>query len=70
MQIDVKAKDEEGNIIFEGKLNKREVGFLIQYAVNDLVAAGVQFHLDQPDEEPEDDPQMRFEFPKTSEFND
>lgn len=69
MMLEVKAKTEEGDLIFEGKLNKREVGFLLQYAINDLVAAGVQFHLQQPDED-EDNPALRFQFPKMGEFND
>jgi hypothetical protein len=51
MLIDVKAKDEDNNILFEGKLNRNEVGFLLQYAINDLVAAGVQFNLDAEDAE-------------------
>jgi len=57
--IDVKAKDEEGNIVLEGKLNRREVSFLLQYAINDLMMAGVQFHLNAPDED-----ESRMEFPK------
>ncbi len=66
MHIDIKTKDEDGNVLFEGKLNRNEVGFLIQYAVNDLIAAGVQFHLDQEEDEDEDDDdaQMRLEFPE------
>lgn len=60
MLIDVKAKNEEGDILFEGSLNRREVGFLLQYAIGDLLAAGVQFNMQEPDEnEP-----LRFKFPE------
>jgi len=48
--IEVIAKEEDGTIIFQGKLNKQESSFLLGYAINDLLAAGVQFHLEQPDE--------------------
>ena len=67
MHIDARAKDEEGNIIFEGKLNQREVSFLMEYAINDLLMAGVQFHLQEPDNEEGADgsaePAMRLKFP-------
>ena len=50
--VEVKTKNEEtGEIIFEGRLNRREVGFLLNYAINDLMHAGVQFHLDREAEE-------------------
>lgn len=62
MMIDIKAKDDEGNILFEGKLNKSEVGFLIQYAVNDLIAAGVQFHLEADSTDEKGDEQLRFDY--------
>lgn len=60
MKLDVKAKDDEGNIVFEGKLDKGEVSFLIQYAINDLMAAGVQFHMEQ--DEDGDDTQLKFDY--------
>lgn len=63
MQIECKAKDEEGNIIFEGMLNRKEVSFLLQYSINDLMAAGVLFNLDEPDED-DDNPAMRIRFPE------
>lgn len=49
MHIDVKAKEEDGSVIFEGALNKPEVNFLLSYAINDLMAAGVQFNLNLED---------------------
>lgn len=61
MMIDVKTKDDEGNILFEGTLNSREVGFLLQYSINDLMAAGVQFHLQEPDNDGEE---VRIKWPK------
>jgi hypothetical protein len=48
MKIKVVGKDEDGNIQVEGMLNKREASFLLNYAVNDLLSAGVQFYLDEP----------------------
>lgn len=60
MKLDVKAKDDEGNIVFEGKLDKGEVSFLIQYAINDLMAAGVQFRMEQ--DEDEEDTQLKFDY--------
>jgi hypothetical protein len=59
MQIDVKAKNEEGEILFEGKLNKFEVGFLIQYAVNGLMSSGAIFELQRPTER---DDEVRIKF--------
>lgn len=50
MHIDVKAKDTEGNLLFEGTMNQKELSFCLQYAINDLMAYGVQFNLDQADE--------------------
>jgi hypothetical protein len=60
MKLDVKAKDDDGNIVFEGKLDKAEISFLIQYAINDLMAAGVQFRMEQ--DEDEDDTQLKFDY--------
>jgi hypothetical protein len=51
--------------LFEGKLNSKEVSFLMQYAINDLVAAGVMFNLDEPDDD-EDNPNMRIKWPEGS----
>ena len=68
MMIEVKTKNEEtGEIVFEGNLNRREVGFLLNYAINDLVHAGVHFHLDR---EEQDEEEIRFQFPEDQEFND
>lgn len=43
MQIDVKFKDEENDTVVEGKFNPTEISFLLQYAVNHLMAMGVRF---------------------------
>lgn len=64
MHIEVKTKDEEGNIIFEGQLNRNEVGFLLQYAINDLLVSGVEFNLQEDDDD--DNPPMRLKFPEGS----
>jgi hypothetical protein len=63
VKLNVKAKDDEGNIIFEGTLDKSEVSFLIQYSINDLMAAGVQFRMEQ--DEDEDDTQLKFDYEGT-----
>jgi len=63
MKIECKAKDEEGNVLFEGLLNRKEVSFLLQYSINDLMSAGVIFNLDEPDED-DDNPAMRIRFPE------
>lgn len=65
MQVDVKAKNEEGDILFEGKINKKELSFLLQYSINDLMAAGVMFNLDEPDDD-EDNPAMRIKWPEST----
>lgn len=58
MLIEVKALDSEGNLVFEGKFNQKEVSFLLQYSVNDLLHQGIQFNLEQENEE-----EVRFGFP-------
>lgn len=62
MLLAVKAKDDDDNIIFEGSLNKKEVAFLIQFAVNMLMADGVQFNLGEPSEDEDGAEQLRFNF--------
>lgn len=49
MKIDVKSKDKEGTVLFEGSLNKIEVGFLLNFAINNLMAMGCIFDMDKPD---------------------
>jgi ribosomal silencing factor RsfS len=67
LMVSIKTKDEvTGDIVFEGTLNRSEVGFLLNYAINDLMHAGVQFHLDREAEEEEGEEEVRFEFPKGS----
>lgn len=42
IKIEVKTRNEEtGDIEFAGFLNQVEVAFLLQYAINSLMAAGV-----------------------------
>ena len=53
MQIDVKARSDDGEVILEGKLNRQEVSFLIGYAINNLMHEGVLFNL-QPQEDGDD----------------
>lgn len=53
MKLAVKFRDENGNIQLEGELTKQEVSFLLQFAVNHLLASGVQFELGKPPTEDE-----------------
>jgi hypothetical protein len=62
MKIDVKFRDEEGNVVLEGHLNRMETAYLLQYAINNLMAEGVMFNLDQ--EQAEEDETVRFNFPE------
>lgn len=64
MHIDVKTKNENGDIIFEGKLNRNEVSFLLQYSINDLIAAGVEFNLQLEQDEDDDEAPSRIVIPK------
>lgn len=65
MKWDVKAKDEEGNVVVEGYLNRKEVSFLLSYAVNSFLAQGVQFAFgDEDDDEPGENDEPRFKFPQ------
>jgi len=62
MKIEVRTRNpESGEIIFEGSLNAREISFLLQYGIQDLLAAGYTFMLQEPDE-PEDSA-MRIQHP-------
>jgi hypothetical protein len=73
MEIKVKAKNPDDSLIFEGALNREEVGFLLQYAINSLLAQGVQFDLQEDpsekDDEPEKEKPIRLKFPKNSSLN-
>lgn len=53
--------------MFEGTLADKEINFLLNYSINDLVSAGVQFYSQPPEgEEDEDDQQQldMFEAPE------
>ena len=69
MQVDVKARDDEGNILLEGKLNRNEVSFLIGYAIRDLLHAGVLFNLQHQENGDDDDAPSRIELPKGATIN-
>ena len=74
MKLRVVTRDEDGNVLVDGYINKRELSFLINYGVNDLMQAGVQFNLDEPydaaldDEEAELQP-LRMKFPSNKGMN-
>lgn len=40
MIIDVETKDEDGSIMFSGKLNKQEASFVLNIGINYLLAKG------------------------------
>lgn len=61
MMLEVRFKDEDGNVTFDGSLTKREVGYLLQYGINGLMAQGVMFNLER---EAEDEEANRFETPE------
>ena len=65
IEIEVKAREEDGTIIFEGKLNKQEAGFLLGYSINDLLSAGVQFYLQQPPQNEDGEDELRIKFPES-----
>ena len=72
VKIKVKARDDDGNIAFEGELNKTEASFLLSYAIQDLCNAGVQFYLNEeyPEEmDDEDEQPMRIKWPERSNLN-
>lgn len=50
MKIQIKAQDDEGNTVLEGKLNQKELDYLIQFGINGLMAMGAQFMLSEEDE--------------------
>lgn len=55
MKLAVKFKDKDGNVHLEGVLNQNELSFLVQYAVNNLMANGVVFQLKKPTENETDE---------------
>lgn len=61
MKINVHQINEDNErVSFEGELTKKEVSFLLQYAVNALMAAGVIFDLQAPP----DEENIRFKTPE------
>lgn len=65
IEIDVRAKEEDGSIIFEGKLNKQETSFLLGYSINELLSAGVQFYLQQAPQNEDGDDVVRIKYPES-----
>ena len=53
MKISVDFKDKDGVTHVKGELTEKELGFLLQYAVNNLLANGVRFDLEKPSTEEE-----------------
>lgn len=69
IEIEVKAKESDGTIIFEGKLNKSETSFLLGMAINDLLGAGVQFYLDQAAQDDDGNDVNRIKMPEGTNLN-
>lgn len=62
IKIEVRERNEEtGEIEFAGWLNKLEINFLLQYAINNLMAQGVIFDLKTEQEEGKEE--MRIQIP-------
>ena len=62
MRIEVKERNEEtGEVECAGWLNRTEVSFLLQYAINQLMAMGAVFDLKK--EQLEKEEEMRITFP-------
>ena len=47
MRLEVKEKNEEGELETVGTLNPKEVSFLVQYAINELMAKGCIFEINK-----------------------
>jgi hypothetical protein len=60
VKVTVKAKNEDGDIILEGVIAKEELSFLVQYAINDLMAVGMEFMLGE--EDGDGDKQLKFNY--------
>ena len=45
MKLTVKVLDDQGNLTTETELSQTEVKYLLQYAINDLMAKGCLFNL-------------------------
>ncbi len=74
MKLKVIGKNENGDVIVEGLINKREATFLLNYSVNDLLSAGVQFYLDESydpalDDEDAADQPLRIKTPDWGNLN-
>lgn len=68
MKIAVKFIDQEtGDVTVDGNLNRNEVALLLGYAMNDLLAAGVEFHLNK--DEPGEDDEPRFKLNPDINYN-
>lgn len=62
IKIEVRERNEEtGEIEFAGWLSKPEINFLLQYAINSLMAQGVIFDLKTEQEEGKEE--MRIQIP-------
>lgn len=65
IKIEVRERNEEtGEIEFAGWLNKIEINFLLQYAINNLMAQGVIFDLKKEQEEGSEE--MRIQIPNNA----
>lgn len=51
----MKARDAEGNVLFDGKLTSKELDFVVNIGVNYLLAKGVSPWLLDKSEEGDDD---------------
>lgn len=55
MEIFVKQEDNDGNVVFEGVLKKKEVTFVLNIGLNYLLSIGATPFIEGEDEEDEAD---------------
>jgi hypothetical protein len=67
IKIEVRERDEEtGEVSVSGFLNKNEVSYLLQFAINALMALGTEIDLKS---EPDELEKIRFKLPKGTTIN-
>ena len=67
MRINVTTRNEDGSVAFTGQLNAAEVSSLLQYSVNNLMALG--FVFDMQDIPEDDDVTNRIKAPTGAKYN-
>lgn len=63
MRIEVREKNEKGDINTIGELNPTEVNFLVQFAINHLMARGIKLELEEAGSDEDGADLMRIKMP-------